>query len=123
VWLNIVGVPVEGWFESTFKKVAEKWGRVLETSNCNLDEADILVTGKVLWGETINERRFIKVNGVVIPVQLEEDRYTLFAVEGNHHKDTSSEDDNGVPSELHEDEGQDCSDSVKSSEFEDYDEE
>nr|GEY03823.1 hypothetical protein [Tanacetum cinerariifolium] len=91
---------VEGWFESTFKKVAEKWGRVLETSNCNLDEADILVTEN-----------------------LEEDRYTLFAVEGNHHKDSSSEDDNGVPSALHEDDVQECSDSKKSSECEDYDDE
>ncbi|GKD21618.1 hypothetical protein Tco_1223321 [Tanacetum coccineum] len=127
MWLNIVGVPVEGWFESTFKKIAEKWGRVLETSNCNLDVADILVTEKVLvqtsWGETIIERRFIKVNEVVITVHVEEDRYTLFAVEGNHHKDTSREDDNRVPSTLHEDKGQDCSDSEKSSEFEDYDDE
>ncbi|GKB01740.1 RNA-directed DNA polymerase, eukaryota [Tanacetum coccineum] len=98
VWLNIFGVPVEGWFESTFKRVASKWGRVLETSNCNLEEADILVTGKVLVqtrsGDTINERRFLKINGLVFPKQIKEDRYTLFAVgTGNNTHDVSSDSD------------------------------
>ncbi|KAJ9538548.1 LOW QUALITY PROTEIN: hypothetical protein OSB04_031281 [Centaurea solstitialis] len=48
VWVNIAGVPLHGWKEEIFESIAEIWGKVISTKNCNLLECDNLAGGKVL---------------------------------------------------------------------------
>ena len=42
VWIKIVGVPLHGWSEELFSKIAGKWRQVLNSCNNNLIEDENL---------------------------------------------------------------------------------
>ncbi|GJX15428.1 putative RNA-directed DNA polymerase, eukaryota, reverse transcriptase zinc-binding domain protein [Tanacetum coccineum] len=37
-WLNIIGVPVAWWSDALFRRIAMRWGTIMETENCSLEE-------------------------------------------------------------------------------------
>ncbi|GKF09566.1 hypothetical protein Tco_0043790 [Tanacetum coccineum] len=41
-WLRVIGVPIHSWEVEFFKKIAQKWGVVVDTENCSLQ---VLVYG------------------------------------------------------------------------------
>ncbi|GJX16994.1 hypothetical protein Tco_0217826 [Tanacetum coccineum] len=57
-WVNVQGVPVDGWSENVFRQVAEEWGSPCEFTNCDFNESTDLRAGRVL----ILTERMDKIN-------------------------------------------------------------
>lgn len=92
-WVSIVGMPIHGWEENAFIRVAERWGKVLETKNCSVWDSDSLVEGWVLLltshPDSINEWRSILIGDVRFQVKIVEDAFCV----GNINMDSCHEDE------------------------------
>ncbi|XP_071717121.1 uncharacterized protein [Rutidosis leptorrhynchoides] len=64
VYVNIFGVPITCWLESTFIDIAKNWGEVIETFNCSItnENNQDLSHGSVI----IKTNNFSPINGQVI---------------------------------------------------------
>ncbi|KAJ9541035.1 LOW QUALITY PROTEIN: hypothetical protein OSB04_027541 [Centaurea solstitialis] len=93
VWIKIYGVPLHGWKENIFTDIAAKWGKVLKTMNCSLEESSNLSWGKVLIStfilSPIDALKSIKVGGFFYRVKVEEEDSSLLGVVGWEVAETS----------------------------------
>jgi len=53
VWLDVIGVPPQGWMWENFKQIAELWGRMIclgksSTNTESFDTMRILVATKIM---------------------------------------------------------------------------
>ncbi|PWA73503.1 hypothetical protein CTI12_AA258840 [Artemisia annua] len=66
-WLRVIGVPVHSWEVELFKKIGQKWGVVVDTENCSLQEARSVNAGRVLVATKnigcITDFQRVKING------------------------------------------------------------
>lgn len=94
VWVNISGVPIDGWRIENFIKIAGHWGRVIDTMNCNIEDTCILISGKVLiqteQKEIIKSVIEVVLNDRVCEVSVEEDRNKYHNIENGNDDDTDS---------------------------------
>lgn len=75
-WINIQGVPIHGWSESTFRQVADEWGTPTEFANCDFDSTSDVRAGRVLvlteCMEKINTTKMLVFNGETRMVRINE---------------------------------------------------
>ncbi|PWA76953.1 hypothetical protein CTI12_AA229170 [Artemisia annua] len=64
-WINILGIPISGWSEGTFKKIAALHGTILGMHNCRLEGNQNLVYGRVQI-HTINKGLINEVLNVTV---------------------------------------------------------
>ncbi|KAJ9556230.1 hypothetical protein OSB04_010844 [Centaurea solstitialis] len=80
-WLKISGMPLHGWNEALFTEIASKWGKVLKTLNCSLEEVSNLAWGKILISthilSSINCLSSIKLGHFYYRIKVEEEDSSL----------------------------------------------
>ncbi|KAJ9559866.1 hypothetical protein OSB04_005026 [Centaurea solstitialis] len=106
-WLKVEGLPLQIWKQETFKDIASRWGRVLEVHNCDLEESDIVMWGKILIGTCLRERisviTSVKVGHLYYVIRVEEDDGAL---QDNHN----TEEENFWPNKEEDDASDDAAD-------------
>ncbi|PWA51450.1 hypothetical protein CTI12_AA427690 [Artemisia annua] len=107
-WVNVMGVPVSCWSEHMFKNIVALHGRVIGTSNCNLEGNQNLIVAKVQLHTRnkglINKSLYIKVFGKNFKINIVEEVGDIMEVDweedGNESKiehmnrDTEKQDEN-----------------------------
>ncbi|GKA56639.1 hypothetical protein Tco_0755711 [Tanacetum coccineum] len=76
-WINILGIPVAGWGEETFRKIAALLEKILCLHNCRLKGNQNVIYGRVqihtMNKGLIKEDVLVKVNGKVHKVSVVEE--------------------------------------------------
>lgn len=76
-WINIIGVPISCWGETTFKKIAALHGSILGLQNCRVEGNQNMTFGRVqihtINKGLINEDLNIKCKGKVHKVNIVEE--------------------------------------------------
>ncbi|KAJ9560951.1 hypothetical protein OSB04_006111 [Centaurea solstitialis] len=102
-WLKVEGLPLQIWKQETFKVIASRWGKVLELHNCELEDSDSAMWGKILIGTCLKERisviSSVKVGNLYYVIRIEEDDGAL--------QDTHSMEEESFSQSMEEDDASD----------------
>ncbi|PWA37518.1 hypothetical protein CTI12_AA589850 [Artemisia annua] len=99
-WISVSGVPISCWKEGVFKNIAQRWGTVKDSKNCNLYGSQSVIAGRVLIHTCepalIEETLFIRIGRNRIKIFVREDLKDIIEFEINDAAEKEKEDKNNI---------------------------